>query len=744
MEQVAGVEDSELVLPTGPDGYHRADSGLFVPEKEPTLKLELKPMPELSQPTLLLGAEAINACPDDILEGTETPASMYEPAYLWYDAPAALNSVIDSASLDSLKEKFGKLQQFSERDKLLSVLNGRSSEEELDAITSDFYSLLGEVHARASSEVLEDGRLWDYLGVMADYLMIESDMQDLTMDDDTLQLILRGLDNHNIPEKLLDFIAHFDIPRELAGKLLDRIDDHPNHPLYWWVASRCPDHPVVAQQHRAVEALAAGDKSESVHLNLKTLLPLGSLLPDRAFPRTGLELETTTFVDTVKVPEGTVMGDDGAEDVDGILELRLNHEGDRSVLNYGPEWLHRYFEVWRWEKIARGVSSSIHLHSEGDFFMKLERAKNLFGVDDNSCRYNSLGTVEVRSALGGYVDNRLDGRGYSELPPPVLIELLHLVEDTHSPLFLAVRGRLGQTAWRSRIGDHNKYAQQLDEQLLNALENNDFQVCKKLFHRVDRLSHNMQATAVEMAMENDEYNLVLRCLGLLNPSLQKAVVSEICRVPSDWTNMDLVSQIGLLDPEIQATVIEYALGCDKNNAAVIYYLVDQINICTQKQQLDLVERAISTDEEPILKKLIENIYRITSPYLRDHVAQELIDRGHDKYVYKLIKQFDSLSPGLQNNILDKELSKGYGTMDLTDYMGVLSPEQQERVIENILTNYKIGMFMISLEDYVYQIKSEELRLECLARLYRRSSLFLQTVIQHNTGRRNEAKLRETS
>ena len=438
------------------------------------------------------------------------------------------------------------------------------------------------------------------------------------------------------------------------------------------------------------------------------------------------------------------MGDDGAEDVDGILELRLNHEGDRSVLNYGPEWLHWYFEVWRWEKIARGVSSSIHLHSEGDFFMKLERAKNLFGVDSNSCRYNSLGTVEVRSALGGYVDNRLDGRGYSELPPPVLIELLHLVEDTHSPLFLAVRGRLGQTAWRSRIGDHNKYAQQLDEQLLNALENNDFQVCKKLFHRVDRLSHNMQATAVEMAMENDEYNLVLRCLGLLNPSLQKAVVSEICRVPSDWTNMDLVSQIGLLDPEIQATVIEYALGCDKNNAAVIYYLVDQINICTQKQQLDLVERAISTDEEPILKKLIENIYRITSPYLRDHVAQELIDRGHDKYVYKLIKQFDSLSPGLQNNILDKELSKGYGTMDLTDYMGVLSPEQQERVIENILTNYKIGMFMISLEDYVYQIKSEELRLECLARLYRRSSLFLQTVIQHNTGRRNEAKLRETS
>lgn len=76
MEQIAGVEDSELVLPTGPDGYRRAGSGLFVPEKEPTLK----PMPELSQPTLLLGAEAINACPDDILEGTETPASVYEPA----------------------------------------------------------------------------------------------------------------------------------------------------------------------------------------------------------------------------------------------------------------------------------------------------------------------------------------------------------------------------------------------------------------------------------------------------------------------------------------------------------------------------------------------------------------------------------------------------------------------------------------------------------------------------------------
>lgn len=71
MKQAAGVESSELVLPTGPDGYHRADSGLFVPEKEPTLKLELKPMPELNQPTLLLGAEAINAYSDDILGGTE-------------------------------------------------------------------------------------------------------------------------------------------------------------------------------------------------------------------------------------------------------------------------------------------------------------------------------------------------------------------------------------------------------------------------------------------------------------------------------------------------------------------------------------------------------------------------------------------------------------------------------------------------------------------------------------------------
>lgn len=225
MEQAAGVKRPELVLPTDPDDYYRANSGLFVPIR--------KSAPGSGeQPTLLLGAEAINAYPDDILKGTEAPASTYEPVYLWYDAPAALNRVIDSASLDSLKEKFGKLQQFSERDKLLSVLNSRSSEEELAAITSDFYSLLGEVHVRAGSEVLENALLWDYLGVMADYLMIESDMQDLTMNEDTLQLILRGLDNHDIPEKLLDFIAHFDIPRELAGKLIDRIDEYPNHPLY--------------------------------------------------------------------------------------------------------------------------------------------------------------------------------------------------------------------------------------------------------------------------------------------------------------------------------------------------------------------------------------------------------------------------------------------------------------------------------------------------------------------------------
>ena len=443
MKQVAGIESPELVLPTDPGDYCRANSGLFVPSG-PTLKLE--PIPKLNEPTLLLGTEAINACPDDILERTEAPTSTYEPAYLWYNAPAALNRVIVNASLDSLKEKFGALQQFSERDKLLSVLNSRSSEEELAAITSDFHSLLGEIHARAGSEVLEDALLWDYLGVLADYLMIESDMQDLAMDEDTLQLILRGLDNHHIPEKLLDFIAHFDIPRELAGKLIDRIDEYPNHPLYWWVASRCPDHPVVMQQRRAVEALVVGDENAFAHLNPETLLPLGSLLPDRAFPRTGLELETTTFVDAVKVPEGTVMGEDCAENVDGILELRLNHKGDRSVLNYGPEWLYRYFEVWRWEKIARGVSSSIHLHSDGNSPAKLERARHLFGLDDDSCRYNDLGTVEVRSALDGYIDEELDGRGYSELPPPALIELLHLVEDIDSPLFLAARGRLGQTA----------------------------------------------------------------------------------------------------------------------------------------------------------------------------------------------------------------------------------------------------------------------------------------------------------
>lgn len=736
MEQAAGVEDSKLVLPTGPDGYRRAGSGLFVPEGEPTLKLE--PMPELNQSTLLLGTEAINACPDDILERTETPASTYEPTYLWYNAPAALNRVIDSVSLDSLKEKFGALQQFSERDKLLSVLNSRSSEEELAAITSDFYSLLGEVHARASGKVLEDGRLWDYLGAMADYLMIESDMRDLAMDDDTLQLILRGLDNHNIPEKLLDFIAHFDIPRELAGKLIDRIDEYPNHPLYWWVASRCPDHPVVAQQRRAVEALAAGDENAFAHLNPETLLPLGGLLPDRTFPRTGLELETTTFVDTVKVPEGTVMGYDGAKGVDGILELRLNHEGDRSVLNYGPEWLHRYFKVWRWEKIARGVSSSIHLHSDGNSPTKLERARSLFGLDDNSCRCNDLGTVEVRSALGGYIDKKLDGRGYSELPPPALIELLHSVEDIDSLLFLAVRGRLGQTAWRSRIGDHNKYSQQVGGQLLEALKDNDnAQLCRRTFHRVAGLGHDMQEAVVRAAMKNNEHGLVLYFLSWLSPDLQKAVVSEVCRASSDWTNMNLVNQVGLLDPEIQATVIEYALGCE--DEMIICSLVQQIDVCTDEQQLALVERAIVADDRLIFRDLVESIHKIRSPYLRDRVARELIKCDDVKIIDMLIAQLDSLSSDLQNDILDRRLNMGHITMSLILHMGALSPEQQRRVIEKMSLNDEMDMDLLEL--CVYQIKSEELRLEYLARFYKQSSPFQQTVIQHNTGRRNEAKLR---
>ena len=228
-----------------------------------------------------------------------------------------------------------------------------------------------------------------------------------------------------------------------------------------------------------------------------------------------------------------------------ILELRLNHEGDRSVLNYGPEWLHRYFKVWRWEKIARGVSSSIHLHSDGISTLKLERARILFGLDDNSCRYNNLGTVEVRSALGGYIDKKLDGRGYSELPPPALIELLHLVEDVCSPLFLAAKSRLGWTAWRSRVGNHNKYSQQVGKQLLESLRKNDQELSRDLFYQVAELDHDMQQAVVEAAVDNGEHRLVIYFLSLLSPDLQKAVVREFCRTPSDWANIELISQVSL-------------------------------------------------------------------------------------------------------------------------------------------------------------------------------------------------------
>ena len=82
---------------------------------------------------------------------------------------------------------------------------------------------------------------------------------------------------------------------------------------------------------------------------------------------------------------------------------------------------------------------------------------------------------------------------------------------------------------------------------------------------------------------------------------------------------------------------------------------------------------------------------------------------------------------------------GHITTSLILYMGALSPEQQRRVIEKVSTKDEMDMYL--LEPCVYQIKSEELRLEYLARLYKQSSPFQQTVIQHNTGRRNEAKLR---
>ena len=115
-----------------------------------------------------------------------------------------------------------------------------------------------------------------------------------------------------------------------------------HHPLYWWVAARCSDHPEFIKQQRVARALLANDETALADSDPRIMLPIGLLLGDEALmPRTGIELETTTFANQVRVPKGTAMGLDSVAGGD-ILELRLNHTQDP----VGSEFVYSYPFGW--------------------------------------------------------------------------------------------------------------------------------------------------------------------------------------------------------------------------------------------------------------------------------------------------------------------------------------------------------------------------------------------------------------
>ena len=162
------------------------------------------------------------------------------------------------------------------------------------------------------------------------------------------------------------------------------------------------------------------------------------------------------------------------------------------------------------------MSSSIHIHSDGQSGNKFATAQWLFGADPNSLRLNGLGTIEMHSALAGYIDNQFDEAcGYPELPPPAIIELLHSCSEPDSALFLMLQQRVGYTDWRSRLGDKQAFCAGLAAQYEQIMKNGwskvgiDFRAA--LVEQFANLSPEQQTRVIDMmrAEGNTEMSMAL-------------------------------------------------------------------------------------------------------------------------------------------------------------------------------------------------------------------------------------------
>lgn len=702
----AHTSERSIIRPDAPDGWvYTGDSGFLTPTD-----IKLTPLPSIT-PLELIAGTTIQA-PEDIRCDDDYE---YEPNYLWRDPAAALNRVISENNYQQLKLTFGELHKYSNSQDLLALLNSAETEESLDKAMREYYSLIESVERKADDEVLSNAGIWDFLGLMANHFMIQTNMRDLPMSDQLESLLSRGLDSEHPPEKLLDFIANFDVPSSIAKKLMDCIDTSPNHPLYWWVASRCPDHPRVVKERASVRSYIRGESDITSIEHPQALLPLGLLLDETEyqFPKSGLELETNCPVKAVKVPEGTKMGLDVA-DVEKILELRLNDARNADVLIYDKQWLRRYFEIWRWEKVSRSISSSIHLHSDGCSDLKLERAAEHFGEDEDDCRENYRhNTVEVRTALSGYVMDKGDeSRGFDELPHPSLLELMHSCENPASLIYTLALVRIMSTPYRFRIisdlgkeiadpserrttiyDRHESTAIRSREEVEAAEEiaelTLDDENCplEDLIEKISLLSIDMQKRTVEATLINSDSYLLERLMDSLSdlaPSLQEQITESVLVNRSDVSSY-LSYKVSALVPDLQERVVEAVIAL--KDSTELSYLAPSMSDLIPSLQKRIVDTAVTHGFVYTLERLALELPKL-APDIRESVAEAFFAICSDSSITILLEHAPSLTPGLQVRVVEKLLAcKVDWMLELfAEQVPDLAPYAQTRALESGLVH----------------------------------------------------------
>ena len=599
-----------LEAPECPEGYERTATGLYAPE------FTDQPSSEL----VTLSREDADKYHTLSVPALDKSRDMMIP---WlYSTGSAFNRMLSGSGLSNLRQCFGDMFQYIRLDdevdnranvkNILELLSYGHFKGDKDQIQQEMDVFVGKVNQSAPAEVLKRRDLWSYLSLMSDYFLIENNCKDLRMTDNVLELICKTLDNGGpVTDELLNFISNYDVPSEVAGKLLDRMGERPNHPIFWWMVSRCPDHKIVREQREFVkEMLQPEDGSDISRFNpvaVDNLLPLGVLLDgEQKFPRTGLELETTVFVGLVKVPDGTLMGVDATYHERDILELRLDDARDEGVLEYGVDWLKRYFEVWRWSRVARCINTSIHLHSEDKNRQRISQARQRFGSDEDDCRYNEeLGTVEVRTALEGM--EKQDSA--VPFPPPSFIELIHFCDNKLLSGMLMTR--IDEARYDSRLApDDSERQSQTINTILAILASEDPYYITKLIPVFDKLTSRQQDEAISVILASEDPY----CITKLIPIFDK------------------------LTSEKQDKAISVILASE--DPYCITKLIPIFDKLTSGQQDEAIETILASKYPEYITKLIPIFDKLTSGQ-QDEAIETILASKYPEYIASLIPILES-------------------------------------------------------------------------------------------------------